>query len=157
MIGKMGKEEWVVIFAMLLIEVIFIIGSLRLGLGSFRRPGAGFLPFLTGAAFSLVVLFLVIRTFLTTRREREEEGKKSFDRSVLKVFAIVVALTVYVLTVSRLGYLLSTFLLLIFLFKTGGFRKWTSILMTAFITLSISYLLFSHWLNIRFPKGFLGF
>ena len=58
---------------------------------------------------------------------------------------------------ARVGFLISTFLLLIFLFRAGGFRKWTPTVAIAFVTLSLSYLFFSSWLNIRFPKGFLGF
>jgi len=153
----MEKKEWGLNLGMLLIGVLFVIESLRLGLGSIHRPGSGFLPFYTGLGLCLVAFFSLIKNFLTARKGNGKDQEKFFARSVLKVVAIVVALIVYVLIVPWLGYLLSTFMLLLFLFKAGGFRKWALIAVAAFLTISISYLLFSYWLGLRFPKGFLGF
>ena len=115
----MAKKEWVLIFAMFLIGGVFVIESLRLGLGSIHSPGAGFLPFCTGAALSLAAVSSLIKIFLKAKRETGKEEEKFFGRPVLNVVAIVVALIDYVFIVPRLGYLLSTFMLLIFLFKAG--------------------------------------
>lgn len=153
----MVKKEWILTLAMLLVGVVFMIGSLRLGLGNVRRPGTGFLPFYTGLGLSCVALVYLFKTFLAAKRERRKVNEEFFGRSVLNVVAIFMALIVYVLLFPLLGYVLSTFLLLIFLFKAGGVRRWTSCTVDAFLAVSLSYLLFCFWLNMRFPKGFLGF
>jgi len=153
----MEKKVWVLNLAMFLIGLIFVIESLRLGLGGVHRPGSGFLPFYTGAGLSLVAAFSLFKNFLATKREKDRNReKKFFGPSVINVVTIVVVLVAYVLILPWLGYLLSTFMLLIFLFRAGGFRKWALTLAAAFLTTSISYLLFGHWLGIRFPKGFVG-
>lgn len=153
----MANKEWVIDLVILMIGVAFAIESSRLGLGGIHRPGAGFLPFYTGLGLSLVAIFSLLKNFWTVKREMSKERKKLFGRSVYNVAAIVFALIVYALIFQWLGYLISTFLLLIFLFKAGGFRRWTFTLVAAFLTVSFSYLLFCFWLNMRFPKGFLGF
>jgi putative tricarboxylic transport membrane protein len=153
----MAKKERVIHFAMLFVGIVLIIESLRLGIGGVHRPGPGFLPILTGAGLSFAAFFSLIKNFLAAKREKDGNREELFGRSVLNVVVISIALVVYVLVFQWLGYLLSTFVLLIFLFKAGGFRRWVLVLAAAFLTISISYLLFGFWLNIRFPKGFLGF
>lgn len=143
--------------AMLIIGIVFVIESLFLGLGSLHRPGAGLLPFFTGTCLFLILFFSLAVTFLTARKKKIINNRKLVGHSIFKVITIIVALAVYVLLLPWLGYLMSTFLLLTFLFRAGGFQRWLLILVVAFLTVSLSYLLFSSWLNIRFPKGFLGF
>lgn len=153
----MAKKEWVIDFVILFVGIILIIESLRLGVGSIHRPAPGFLPILTGIGLSVVAFFSLIKNFLAAKRDKDGNREKLFGRSVLNVVAISIALFVYVLVFPWVGYLLSTFLLLIFLFKVGGFRRWAFVLAAAILTVSIIYLFFGSWLKIRFPKGFLGF
>ena len=149
--------EWALNLALLLIGVVFAIEALNLGLGNIHRPGPGFLPFYVGIALSLVAFFPIIKNVLARKRGKGRDGEKPSEGFIINVVTVVVALLGYVLILARAGYLISTFLLLIFLFRAGGFRKWSLILIVAFVTLSVSYLLFGSWLNIRFPKGSLGF
>ena len=148
---------WALDLALLLTGAVFTFESLKLGLGNIHRPGPGFLPFYVGILLSLVVLFSMIGNLFVPKGKKGRDGEKSSDGSILGVVTVVFALLAYVVILAWVGYLISTFLLLIFLFRAGGFRKWAPILTVAFVTLSASYLFFSSWLNIRFPKGFLGF
>src|SRR4030042_2947367 len=151
----MAKKEWYVEMAMVIIGGTFVIESMRLGLGSGHRPGMGFLPFFTGIALCLLALFRIVKN--PPRRGEESGRREPFGWGVLKVAVLVIALMGYSFVLPHIGYLLSTFILLVFLFKIGGFRKWIVALGSAFVATSISYIMFSSWLNIRFPKGFLGF
>ncbi len=151
----MARKEWIINAAMFVIGVVFLIESLRLGLGSIRRPGPGLLPLYTGVALSLVASFSLIRCFLAAKGEKDKE--KFFGQSVGNVVIILIGLVAYVFLLPWLGYLISTFMLLMFLFRAGGFRKWGLILLLAFVATSATHLVFSSWLNLRFPKGFFGF
>ena len=151
----MARKEWMINAAMFIIGVVFVIESLRLGLGSVHRPGQGLLPLYTGVALGLVSSFSLIRCFLADRGEKDKE--KFFGQSIGNVFIILIGLVVYVFLLPWLGYLISTFMLLVFLFRAGGFRKWGLILLSAFVTSSATYLVFSFWLSLRFPKGVFGF
>jgi len=153
----MVKREWILIVTLLLIGVGFTFESLRLGLGGVHRPGMGFLPFYAGLGLSCAALVSLLKTFLAVERERGAASEKTYGRSSLRVAAILAALVLYILLVSVFGFMISTFLLLVFLFKVGGFRRWTSTLLAALLSISASYLLFCSWLSLRFPKGLLGF
>jgi putative tricarboxylic transport membrane protein len=153
----MVKKEWVLSLAMLLVGTAITVESARLGLGSIHRPGIGFLPFFTGLALSLAALGSLLNAFLTTRRSAETKSDKLFGPSILNAVAIFAALVIYVFLLGLLGFLASTFLLLVFLFKAGGFRRWSVTLAAALLTVAISQLVFCYWLSMRFPKGLLGF
>lgn len=153
----MANRESVIYIAIFSVGVVFLIESLRLGLGSGRHPGSGFLPFFTGVALSIIALYSLLKSFWVAKRDDNVGVEKFFGQFAFNVGKIVATMIVYVLMLPWLGYVLSTLILFITLFKVGGYRRWALILLYSFLTTSISYLVFSSWLNLRFPKGFLGF
>ncbi len=153
----MVRRQSTINIVLFFIGVVFVIESLRLGLGSARHPGSGFLPFFTGMALSLVALYSLIKNLRVPKRDNDRRVEKFFGRFAFNVGKIVAVMIGYVLIFPWLGYILSTFVLFIILFNVGGFRRWALILLYSFLTTSISYLVFGSLLNLRFPKGFLGF
>jgi hypothetical protein len=102
-----------------------------------------------------VASFSLVRAFLAPKGERDKE--KFFGPSIGNVVIILLGLVAYVFLLPWLGYIISTFMLLIFLFRAGGFRKWGLIVLLAFLATAATHLVFSSWLNLRFPKGIFGF
>ena len=132
------------------------IGSLRLGFGTFHKPGPGFMPFLTGCLLALLGLLLA---FLSTpgfpKHPVETEDRVSLKSFLGKgAFSLVVSF-VYVLLLDPLGFVLATFLLIFSLLKIMGTRKWAAPLLISILTVVASYLIFEVWLRINFPKGIL--
>ncbi len=152
----MAKKECILDIVMFLIGVVFVTEALRLGLGNVNRPKPGFLPFYTGAALVLVSASSLINKFLAAKKEKDEGRNRVAGGSFLNVIGVIGAMVVYVMVLPHLGYLTSTFFLLIFLFKAAGIRKWAFVAVAAFLAVSLSYIVFSSWLNLRFPRGFLG-
>jgi hypothetical protein len=150
----MAKKEWLVSLALLLVGVACTIEALRLGFGTAHRPGVGFLPFLVGGCLSLLAFSSLIIDILAASKDKTKG--KVFAGSLGKVVVVVCCLGVYVPILPVAGYFLSTFLLFIVLFRTGGVQRWGLAVLAALLTSSTSYLLFGFLLNIRFPKGFLG-
>jgi putative tricarboxylic transport membrane protein len=150
----MAKREWLVSLALLLVGIACSAEAMRLGLGTVHRPGVGFLPLLVGGCLAITAFYSLIIDIWTRTKNNTKE--KFFAGSWVKVVVVVCCLGVYVLVLPIVGYLLSTFLLFTFLFRTGGVQRWRLALLAALLTASISYLLFGFLLNIRFPKGFLG-
>ncbi len=133
----------------------FSIFSFNLGLGSVHAPGPGFVPFLAGG----LLIVLSIATMMETRPETKVKnwsGLFGGDRWRI-VVGILGTLFLYALVMDFLGFNLSTFLLLIFLFRLGEGQRWTVALGVAFITMVLTYLLFDYFLQVSFPRGFLGF
>ena len=128
-----------------------IVDSSQLTFGGIRNPGPGFLPCFAGATLMILSGYCMVKGLLVEKKE------KVFHRSIMGVVIVVTLLILYVLVLRSLGYFLATFVLLVFLFKIGGFRRWAFVVLGALLTVSINYLVFSYWLSIRFPRGVLGF
>ena len=74
-----------------------------------------------------------------------------------KVLAVLLSLFGYVLIVTKLGYTVSTFLLMIFIFSVAERQRWVSIFLKAILSAGITYLVFDRWLECQLPKGIIGF
>ena len=139
----------------LLIAVYVCIESFRLGLGTPRSPGMGFMTFggsvLLGF-FSLVVFF---QGFF--KKEEPKTEAPPTGRLWTRVLIIAIALLIYSSLMSVLGYLINTFLLMIFLFGIIRRMKWGWVFVSSFVTTVTTYYIFSKWLNCQFPYGLFGF
>jgi hypothetical protein len=150
------RRELIVNALMIVVGAIFSIESLRLGIGGIHRPGPGMLPLFTGIALGLVATFSLIKYLVMTKGNNGQDDK-FFGHAIYNVIIISISLVAYVLLLPWLGYLTATVMLLVFLFKAGGFRKWGWILLSSLATSSVTYLVFSYWLHLRFPQGIFGF
>jgi hypothetical protein len=71
---------------------------------------------------------------------------------------VLLALLAYAGILDALGFLLSTFLLLIFLFRSSlEPRSWPWAIGGSLIASVSCYVVFEMWLRTQLPKGFLGF
>jgi putative tricarboxylic transport membrane protein len=142
------------------ISNIFLLGfavlifslSLKLGFGTFRNPGPGFVPFLT----SVLLLSLSLIVFIKEMRGATEEGEKvAFITwgNLTKPVYLTLALIGYALLFLMLGYLVSTFLLMLAMSIICEPKKWGVKIVTAAIIAGLSFLLFAVWLRVPLPKG----
>ena len=143
-------------FFWLVISILICIDSIKSGIGTFRSPGAGFLPFWSGVAIGTLAIILVASDILKEKVEQKNtnlwEGKRWSN-----VILVLVSLFAYALLLSRLGYLITTFGLMAFLFSMiGRPRLWVQGV-SALITVLVTYIIFFVWLDVQLPKGILGF
>ena len=131
--------------------------SLSLGLGPSGSPGPGFLPFLAGlclASLSLAILLLAV----VKKTPASPTGKFWPGLKKLKVVSVVfLSLVAYNLLWTKLGFTLTTFLLMGFLFRIVGARGWGATILGAGISSFLAYLLFQTFLQSQLPTGFIGF
>jgi Tripartite tricarboxylate transporter TctB family len=121
--------------------------SLRLGLGTLKKPGSGFLTFCAALLLSVFSLVLISRG----RRLREQTSP--FPRRVMLALAVLI---LYSLALDILGFPLATFFMVGIFFRLGEQRSWWALLgMSALVTV-LAYLVFGVLLNVYFPRSFLG-
>lgn len=143
----------------LIIGLFTAIHAYRLGLGRLRHPGCGFIFFL--AALFLIILSIIdlAGTFIgkpqTDKDKREPSIWRGFQWQ--KVLLVVGVLSAYIYFLSLVGFWVSTFLLMVFLFKGVEPTKWWIAIVSSLITVLLSYAIFKVWLEVEFPSGFLGF
>jgi len=126
-----------------------------LNLGTLHDPGSGFIFFWVGVIMVGLSLIILLRAI---RLERKAGELKSLWSEVRwkKIISVLLALFVYAYAFTSLGFILSTFLLLIFLFKAVEPQKWSVAIMGAILSALIGYGVFQLWLGSQLPKGLLN-
>ena len=139
----------------LLVSIAVFIESLRLGIGTANNPGKGFLTFAASGILGILSLILFIQASL---RKKEIKTGPFFASPLWKrVLLVLVALIAYSKFMPVLGYLISTFLLMVTLFWILERRKIGFVFVSSVLATFVTYLVFSKWLNCQFPQGLFGF
>ena len=139
------------------VGLISIYGSIRLGIGTLREPGPGFLSFLAGCFISLTAAVVFLQSFL--QRQEVRVKLSSFWKGLRwnRPLYIGLILVGYILALERIGFLLTSLLTLLVMFK--GVEKlswWKSILISVTIS-AVSFWLFNNVLRATLPRGVFGF
>ena len=144
-----NSDRWTGLF-FILFSLYVCFESWRLGVGSFFRPGAGFFPFCS----SLLLGALSLTVALSTFRGKFEKAASWTD--VGNTVAVSLAVLGFALLLIPLGFVITTFLFILFLLRAVERRGW---LFSAVASLFISgafYVVFGIWLGAQFPPGILG-
>lgn len=140
----------------LLIGLYVCLHSFSLGLGRFREPGPGFIFFLAGALLSFFSIIDLMKNYLVKEKNHNKLKELWSGSKWQKIVIVLVAICIWSYLLNLLGFFLSTFLLMIFLFAFVEFTRWWIAISAALITIAICYVIFKLWLNIPFPRGFMG-
>ena len=140
----------------LAISIFVCLVSIRDEFGTFHAPGPGFFPFLSAIVLGAFAIILMITSSRKTRWERKMPDLWK-GLAWKKVAGVLFSLFLYPLVLPFLGYLLATFGLMFFLLGVMGRTKvWVRGVNALIVTLA-SYVIFYRLLDVRLPKGMLGF
>jgi len=146
MIADKASSVFWLVFGMIVIYL-----SKRLGLGTLTHFGPGFLPFWSGVILCGLSVVVLVRS-----RKRGGNGPKKVGHlwngmHWSKPVIVVVVLLFYILTFSRLGFIISTSVLLFVLLKAiDPVKGWVSIVVSI-VTSIISFVLFDLWFQVQLP------
>jgi len=152
-----------------LVLIVFGVGYLglntRYGLGSLTDPGPGIFPLVAGLFVVVLSSWKVFQSLRPAKRGRAnpEEPAKVQDKeetgevkpSEKRVILMILAIGVYILGVSHVGFLTSTFFLILFASRLSGARDWLRPVLFSLGILLVCYLLFEVWLKLALPRGWL--
>jgi putative tricarboxylic transport membrane protein len=133
---------------------IILWSLMTLKIGTFRHPEGGFLPLFCG----IVIFILAIIILFEAKGKKKEVGGESFliKGSLINLLSVILILVVYAFLLDHLGFILTTFVVMLFIFKQITRTSWfTGILQSSIVT-GACYFLFGFLLKIPFPKGWLG-
>ncbi len=127
----------------------------RLDLGTLGNPKCGFLIFWAGVILAGLSSILFIQTFW---QKPDKEGAQSLWANVRwgRGIKLLSALVVYAIFFKTLGFIVSTFLLLLFLFKGLEPQRWSAALVLSVATIAVCYFVFGVFLEMQFPAGILA-
>lgn len=132
-------------------------GSIKLGLGTFREPGSGLLAFLASIFICLMALVVLFQSLILKRGFLNELSTLWEGASWRRPLAIGVILIFYIFSLERVGFLLTSLIMLFIILKLVEKLSWIK---TIAISLSISvgtFFLFNKILKATLPKGLFGF
>jgi putative tricarboxylic transport membrane protein len=136
------------------IGLFIVFYSPQFDLGNTSAPGPGFMPFLAGLSILGFSAITCVRAFLN-----KEDGKERIWVNVRfsKIIFAVSILFIYALLFEKIGFIVCTFFLILFLIRYAGSRTWFVSIVGASLTTFSSYLLFVKWLKTQLPTGIIGF
>jgi putative tricarboxylic transport membrane protein len=148
------KKETIIVGFWLVFASYFAIESQRLGLTSFNRPGPGFFPFGAAAAIAVIAGFRLVRNL---RRDSALEISESIDAGEGRlVLAVIAGMTAYAYSLDTLGFLLCSFLLVVFYLRVVAARSWRVTVSFAAAVALGSHIFFVELLNAPLPRGVLN-
>ncbi len=151
----MTKSDRTPALFFLLLSLFICQQSVVIGVGSLSQPGPGLLAFGAGAGIGLLALWFLIQSIVS--KERRGEVAPS-GRTLRRGSFLLICLSLFGYTIAAkwLGFLLSTFIFIIFIFYMIESKKWWRMLIEAALITIGNYLFFVEWLGLSLPKGFYG-
>jgi putative tricarboxylic transport membrane protein len=152
-----GKKRADAIAAIILISFsgYVIIESLTMPIYAQYGPGPGLFPLGLGillAVLSVALLWDGINPGKTDKPSPFQEKK-----GLVSITLAILGLVGYAILITKLGYLITTFLLVIFLMMVVARDKVKTTALTAIGVTLLLYLIFEVGLHMRLPKGPFGF
>lgn len=149
----MKAIRWLPSIICLVVAILIIADSLRLGIGKPSAPGPGFVGF--WACILLLFLFVIgIIQEKVSMNTVHVESIYVVDKDVLFHQLILVgALCVVALLLEGLGFILSFFILLWIMLLMGNVKRWFRYMIIAFLLSNVSYIVFAKLLRVSLPMG----
>ena len=122
--------------------------------GTMRVPQTAFFPRTLAVLLGIMSLILLARAL--AGREALGGGEKIETQGWIRIAVTLMTLAGFALVLERLGFLLTTFLLMISLLRAIETQKWRKVVVVALATALISYAIFSLLLGVPLPAGLLG-
>lgn len=131
---------------------IIIILSFNMGVGTLKNPEPGFMPVIAGSLMALFSIVILLRNLMQKKSKKPFQGVIWYR--VVTPFLLIIA---YAFILKWLGYILSTFFILIILFRLIKRYSWAFVIGISMFLSIISFAIFDTGLEVNLPKGVLGF
>jgi len=118
-------------------------------------PESGFMPFLSGAAISLLAAIGFVRS-CSQGWKAENLGPILKGHAWQRALLTLAALLGFLILLKPLGFLLFTFFFMVFMLRAIVPHRWGVVIGVALLSAVASYLIFDIWLKAQLPKGPLG-
>ena len=143
----MGRRDAIVATVALALGAAAMFESSKLAFGTIHSPAPGFFPWWTSVLIVLLALVLMVQSLTRPSTAGQGSGR------IAKVALLLVVLSAYTFLLDPLGYLICTFLLVLFMLRALDPQRWTVALGMAVLTAVGSYVVFAVWLSVPLPRG----
>jgi putative tricarboxylic transport membrane protein len=114
-------------------------------------------PLILGILLMILSGAFILKIFFQSREGHvKKEASIESSESPIQLILFLGTMALATLFFNRLGYPLTSFLLLVALLRILGVKRWGLNILISVVTAVGSYFLFVQWLNIPMPKGWIG-
>jgi hypothetical protein len=144
----MDRTVGIIIFAM---GVFILLFGRSLSIGTLQKPGPGFFPLVIACALMGLSLILIFSG-------PAGKGKKPLfvEKVPFRVLSVFLVLVAYFLVLEYLGFIVTSFLLMLYLFRGVDSQGWFRAAAGAFLSTGLAYLIFEILMQGNLPKGMMG-
>ena len=150
----MKRANLVAATGLLVLAGFLLFESRQLSFGTFRVPHTGFFPKILVGLLLLLSLSCLAQTLRGAEAKRRAANIPA--EGWFRIGATLATLVGYAVVLEWLGFLLSTFLLMVLLLRAIEAPKWSKVILVALTTALVSYILFAWLLGVPLPAGLLG-
>jgi hypothetical protein len=139
--------------------LVTAVASVDYGLGSLPEPGPGLTPFLLGLLLGLATLPLVIkgaRIWAQDRPAGRRPPSPLAGGDLKKVGLALAAMVGFALALTKLGFLLCSFLTMAVLFALINAFRWRGVILASALSSGGCWVLFRWLLKVDLPRGWWG-
>ena len=150
--NKNRKTTDISLIFFILFSAAICVESYKLGLGSFNAPNPGLFPFLISIMLGVLATFrLLVSLFLGIA------NVPKISTPLKRIFPLMASFFAYPILTNELGFVIPTFLLVVFLLKVIEAKSWRVTIVVSVGLVFFTYLIFKILLGIQLPRGFIGF
>ncbi len=145
----MNKKQLAIELAM---PVVFVLVSIYIIVQAIPMKGEGIFPIMSAGVLLICAVYLFFETLI-----KKEVVVKLEGVNLGKVGITLLALLIYVILIKKIGYIIDTFLLCVFIVRFLGYKK---IGITAFcsaLAVGATFFIFKVLLSVPLPMIFLDF
>lgn len=135
---------------LMIIGIVIVIESLRIGFGTLKSPGSGLFSFLAG----LLILCLNFTIIFETKSTKSEIVLDRYG--IGNFFFMTITFVLWIILMPLVGYIVLTFIATFVLSKIMRLEGWLKPLLLSVGTTALCYILFDTILYLDLPRGFLG-
>ena len=138
----------------IVVGVVFAVGATNYSMGSSARPGAGFFPLILSVLMAILGAIVLFKSLTIETEDGDPIGSIAWRPLIV----IVIAITVFGLSINRLGLVISVPILILITSLAGDEFKWLGVLLNAVVLTVFSWLIFVYGLKLTIPMwpSFLG-
>jgi putative tricarboxylic transport membrane protein len=154
-----GRDRWSAA-GLAPLAIMYLLVARRYPLDTLATPGPGVIPLIAGVALLATAIWLLI-VARTARPARDVGGLSGSGAAptrpiesspVLRSpFVLAAALILYAALLPRLGFIASSFALVVLASRLMGARGWWRPVVLGLGVAATAYLLFARWLGVPLP------
>ena len=149
----MKNHEIIVALVWAVVGALICIASISLRLGTWRYPGPGLFPFLTGVGILIFSIYQIISEYF---KEPVKYKLWLSISGIKRIGILIMCLAFYAALFRYLGFVLCTFLFFLVVLTVLSKKSMIFNFIISFTITTCSYLIFRIFLMINLPKGFIG-